>query len=120
MTDYTATAISRGDHRVIDVPGVGTAEASSVDDLETIRRHGACGGRELRPAPPRHLHHVGGATRRTALQRSQPARPAPPRSTTRPPAALTRAASSTSRLVTASQGSTGGGPFPRTARAKPV
>ena len=34
MTDYTATAICEGDHWVIDVPGVGTAQAGSVDDLE--------------------------------------------------------------------------------------
>ena len=36
MTDYTATAICEGDHWVIDVLGVGTAEASSVDDLEEV------------------------------------------------------------------------------------
>ncbi len=36
MTDYTATAICEGDHWVIDVPGVGTTEADSVDDLEEM------------------------------------------------------------------------------------
>ena len=49
-----------------------------------------------------------------------PCRPEGAGSTTCPVAALVRAASSTSRLATASQGSTGGGPSPRTARAKPV
>jgi hypothetical protein len=34
MADYTATAIAEGDHWVIDVTGVGTTTASSVDDLE--------------------------------------------------------------------------------------
>ena len=34
MADYTATAICEGDYWVIDVPGVGTTQAASVDDLE--------------------------------------------------------------------------------------
>jgi len=34
MADYTATAICEGDHWVIDVPGVGTTQADSVDDIE--------------------------------------------------------------------------------------
>ena len=36
MTDYTATAISEGDYWVIDVQGVGTTQADSVDDLEQM------------------------------------------------------------------------------------
>ncbi len=36
MADYTATAICEGDHWVIDIAGVGTAHAESVDDLETM------------------------------------------------------------------------------------
>jgi hypothetical protein len=36
MTDYTATAICEGDHWVIDVPGVGTTQAETVDDLEDM------------------------------------------------------------------------------------
>ena len=36
MTDYTATAISEGDRWVIDVPGVGTTQADSIDDLEEM------------------------------------------------------------------------------------
>jgi hypothetical protein len=36
MADYTATAISEGDHWVIDVDGVGTARADSFDDVETV------------------------------------------------------------------------------------
>ncbi|MGY1728544.1 hypothetical protein ACI79J_16380 [Geodermatophilus sp. SYSU D01062] len=36
MADFTATAISEGDHWVIDVPGVGTTEADEVDDLEEM------------------------------------------------------------------------------------
>jgi hypothetical protein len=35
MADYTATAISEGDHWVIDVDGVGTAQADNFDDIET-------------------------------------------------------------------------------------
>jgi hypothetical protein len=34
MPDFTATAICEGDHWVIDVDGVGTTEADSVDNLE--------------------------------------------------------------------------------------
>ncbi len=36
MTDYTATAISEGDHWVIDVPGIGTTQADSFDELEEM------------------------------------------------------------------------------------
>ena len=36
MVDFTATAISEGDHFVIDVPGVGTTEAASVADIEEM------------------------------------------------------------------------------------
>jgi hypothetical protein len=36
MADYTATAIAEGDHWVIDVPGVGTTQAASVDDLHQV------------------------------------------------------------------------------------
>ena len=36
MADYTATAIAEGDHWVIDVTGVGTTTAVSVDDLEDM------------------------------------------------------------------------------------
>jgi len=36
MADYTATAISEGDYWVIDVPGVGTTRADSVDDIEKM------------------------------------------------------------------------------------
>ena len=36
MADYTATAICEGDHWVIDVPGIGTTQADSVDDLEEM------------------------------------------------------------------------------------
>jgi hypothetical protein len=36
MADYTATAISEGDYWVIDVPGVGTTQADSVDDIEKM------------------------------------------------------------------------------------
>ncbi len=38
MADYTATAICEGDHWVIDVPGIGTTQADSVDDLEQMAR----------------------------------------------------------------------------------
>ncbi len=34
MADYTATAISEGDRWVIDVDGVGTAQADNFDDIE--------------------------------------------------------------------------------------
>jgi hypothetical protein len=33
MANYTATAICEGDYWVIDVPGVGTTQADSVDDI---------------------------------------------------------------------------------------
>ena len=33
MADYTATAVSEGDHWVIDVPGIGTTQADTVEDL---------------------------------------------------------------------------------------
>ena len=36
MADYTAIAVSEGDHWVIDVPGVGTTQADSIDDLEQM------------------------------------------------------------------------------------
>jgi hypothetical protein len=36
MAEYTAIAVSEGDHWVIDVPGVGTTQADSVDDLEQM------------------------------------------------------------------------------------
>jgi hypothetical protein len=36
MVSYTATAICEGDHWVIDVPGVGTTRADSVDDIERM------------------------------------------------------------------------------------
>ncbi|MGY1735806.1 hypothetical protein [Geodermatophilus sp. SYSU D00684] len=36
MADFTATAISEGDHWVIDVPGVGTTEADSFEDIEEM------------------------------------------------------------------------------------
>ena len=36
MAEYTATAICEGDHWVIDVPGVGTTDADSVDDVEKM------------------------------------------------------------------------------------
>jgi hypothetical protein len=36
MADYSATAICEGDHWVIDVPGIGTTQADSVDDLEEM------------------------------------------------------------------------------------
>jgi hypothetical protein len=36
MADYTATAICEGDYWVIDVPGVGTTHADSVDDIEEM------------------------------------------------------------------------------------
>ena len=36
MADYTATAISEGDHWVIDVQGVGSTEAGSVEDLQDM------------------------------------------------------------------------------------
>jgi hypothetical protein len=36
MSDYTATAIAEGDHWVIDVPGVGTTQADTVEDIEAM------------------------------------------------------------------------------------
>jgi hypothetical protein len=36
MADYTATAIREGDYWVIDVPGVGTTQADSIDDIEEM------------------------------------------------------------------------------------
>ncbi len=36
MASYTATAICEGDHWVIDVPGVGTTQTDSVDDIEQM------------------------------------------------------------------------------------
>ena len=36
MADYTATAIAEGDNWVIDVTGVGTTTADSVNDLEDM------------------------------------------------------------------------------------
>jgi len=36
MTDYTATAICEGDHWVIDVPGLGTTQAVTVDEIEEM------------------------------------------------------------------------------------
>jgi hypothetical protein len=36
MTVYSATAICEGDYWVIDVAGVGTAHAESVDDIENM------------------------------------------------------------------------------------
>ena len=36
MSDYTATAISEGDHWVIDVPGVGTTHADGIEELEEM------------------------------------------------------------------------------------
>ena len=36
MADYTATAICEGDHWVIDVPGVGTTQADTIDELEEM------------------------------------------------------------------------------------
>lgn len=36
MADYTATAICEGDDWVIDVPGVGTTRADTVDEIEKM------------------------------------------------------------------------------------
>ena len=36
MASYTATAICEGDHWVVDVAGVGTTRADSVDDIEEM------------------------------------------------------------------------------------
>jgi len=34
MPDYTVIAVSEGDYWVIDVPGVGTTRAGTVDQIE--------------------------------------------------------------------------------------
>jgi len=36
MSDYTATAVCEGDYWVIDIPGVGTTQAGTVDDIENM------------------------------------------------------------------------------------
>jgi hypothetical protein len=36
MADYTAIAVCEGDYWVIDVPGVGTTHADTVDDIEDM------------------------------------------------------------------------------------
>jgi len=36
MSDYTATAVCEGDRWVIDVPGIGTTQADTVDDIEDM------------------------------------------------------------------------------------
>jgi hypothetical protein len=36
MADYTATAVCEGDHWVIDVPGIGTTQADTVEDVEDM------------------------------------------------------------------------------------
>ena len=36
MADYIATAIREGDYWVIDVPGVGSTQADTVDDIEEM------------------------------------------------------------------------------------
>jgi len=36
MPDFTATAVCEGDYWVIDVPGVGTTQAGTVDDIEAM------------------------------------------------------------------------------------
>ena len=36
MSDYTATAVCEGDFWVIDVPGIGTTQADTVDDIEEM------------------------------------------------------------------------------------
>jgi hypothetical protein len=36
MAEYTATAVREGDLWVIDVPGVGTTQADSIDDIEKV------------------------------------------------------------------------------------
>ncbi len=33
MPDHTATAISEGDHWVVDVPGIGTTEAATLEEV---------------------------------------------------------------------------------------
>jgi hypothetical protein len=36
MSEYTATAVCEGDYWVIDIPGVGTTQAGTVDDIENM------------------------------------------------------------------------------------
>jgi hypothetical protein len=36
MADYIATAICEGDHWIIDVEGVGTTQADSIDDIDEM------------------------------------------------------------------------------------
>ena len=36
MADYIATAICEGDHWIIDVDGVGTTQADSIDDIDEM------------------------------------------------------------------------------------
>jgi len=36
MSEYTATAVCEGDYWVIDVPGIGTTQAGTVDDIEEM------------------------------------------------------------------------------------
>jgi hypothetical protein len=36
MSDYSATAVCEGDYWVIDVPGIGTTQADTVDDVEEM------------------------------------------------------------------------------------
>ena len=39
MPDYTATAIAEGDHWEIDIPGIGSTQADSMDELEQAVVH---------------------------------------------------------------------------------
>ena len=36
MADYTATAVREGDCWVVDVDGIGTTQADTVDDIEQM------------------------------------------------------------------------------------
>jgi hypothetical protein len=36
MPDYTATAVREGEYWVVDVPGIGTTHADTVDDIEDM------------------------------------------------------------------------------------
>jgi hypothetical protein len=36
MADYTATAIREGDYWVVDVPGVGTTQADTLDEIQDM------------------------------------------------------------------------------------
>jgi hypothetical protein len=36
MAEYTATAVCEGDYWVIDVPGIGTTQADTVEDIEDM------------------------------------------------------------------------------------